>query len=102
MIAESGVTCVWLPPPSDSVSPQGYLPRDLYDLNSAYGNEVRLCSQKSFAVRKALKVWNESACGVWCDVHVAAAAPATGVSPQGQTPFCTCDLKVPSARWPSR
>lgn len=44
MIAESGVTCVWLPPPSDSVSPQGYLPRDLYDLNSAYGNEVRLCS----------------------------------------------------------
>ena len=40
MIAESGVTCVWLPPPSDSVSPQGYLPRDLYDLNSAYGTEV--------------------------------------------------------------
>ena len=43
MIAESGITSVWLPPPSDSVSPQGYLPRDLYDINSAYGNEVRLC-----------------------------------------------------------
>ncbi len=32
---------LWLPPPSDSVSPQGYLPRDLYDLSSAYGSEVR-------------------------------------------------------------
>lgn len=28
-----------LPPPTDSVSPEGYLPRDLYDLdNSKYGN----------------------------------------------------------------
>jgi hypothetical protein len=25
--AEMGFTAVWLPPPSDSVSPQGYLPR---------------------------------------------------------------------------
>ena len=40
MIADAGITSVWLPPPSDSVSPQGYLPRDLYDLNSAYGSEV--------------------------------------------------------------
>ncbi|KAK9843998.1 hypothetical protein WJX81_001575 [Elliptochloris bilobata] len=41
-IAETGITSVWLPPPSDSVSPQGYLPRDLYDLNSAYGTEGEL------------------------------------------------------------
>lgn len=38
-MASSGITSVWLPPPSDSVSPQGYLPRDLYNLNSAYGSE---------------------------------------------------------------
>jgi len=25
--AEQGFTAVWMPPPSDSVSPQGYLPR---------------------------------------------------------------------------
>ena len=40
-IADDGITVLWLPPPSDSVSPQGYLPRDLYDLDSAYGSEVR-------------------------------------------------------------
>ena len=31
-----------LPPPSDSVSPQGYLPRDLYQLDSQYGSEAEL------------------------------------------------------------
>ena len=41
-IAEAGFTSAWLPPPSDSVSPQGYLPRDLYKLDSAYGSEVEL------------------------------------------------------------
>lgn len=41
-MASSGITSVWLPPPSDSVSPQGYLPRDLYTLNSAYGTEGEL------------------------------------------------------------
>ncbi|KIY98872.1 hypothetical protein MNEG_9089 [Monoraphidium neglectum] len=40
--AEMGFTSVWLPPPSDSVSPQGYLPRDLYQLDSAYGSEGEL------------------------------------------------------------
>ena len=42
MIAKAGFTSVWLPPPSDSVSPQGYLPRDLWSLNSAYGSEGEL------------------------------------------------------------
>jgi len=37
--ARDGFTAVWLPPPSDSVSPQGYLPRDLYCLESRYGSE---------------------------------------------------------------
>ncbi|KAI8469622.1 MAG: glycoside hydrolase superfamily [Monoraphidium minutum] len=40
--AEEGFTAVWMPPPSDSVSPQGYLPRDLYLLDSAYGTESEL------------------------------------------------------------
>ena len=44
-IAEAGFTAVWLPPPTDSVSDQGYLPRDLYNLNSFYGNvdDLRRC-----------------------------------------------------------
>ena len=38
LIAGMGFTGVWLPPPSDSIAPQGYLPRDLYRLDSSYGS----------------------------------------------------------------
>ncbi|GFR49731.1 hypothetical protein Agub_g11888 [Astrephomene gubernaculifera] len=41
-IADAGFTAVWMPPPSESVSPQGYLPKDLYALDSAYGSEGEL------------------------------------------------------------
>lgn len=41
-LAAVGFTALWLPPPSESVSPQGYLPRDLYNLNSTYGTEAEL------------------------------------------------------------
>ena len=39
---QAGFTQVWLPPPSDSLAPQGYLPRNMYSLNSAYGSEESL------------------------------------------------------------
>lgn len=35
-LASLGFTVMWLPPPTDSVSPEGYMPRDLYNLNSRY------------------------------------------------------------------
>ncbi|KAK9829872.1 hypothetical protein WJX72_008358 [[Myrmecia] bisecta] len=41
-IADAGFSSVWMPPPSDSVSQQGYLPRDLYTLDSCYGTEADL------------------------------------------------------------
>lgn len=41
-IAEAGYTHVWLPPPSHSVSPEGYLPGHLYDLNTKYGSKQEL------------------------------------------------------------
>ncbi|KAF7803074.1 myosin-3-like isoform X1 [Senna tora] len=43
-ISQCGVTAVWLPPPTESVSPEGYLPLDLYNLNSKYGSEQELRS----------------------------------------------------------
>ncbi|KAG2426720.1 hypothetical protein HYH02_014760 [Chlamydomonas schloesseri] len=36
------VSHVWLPPPSHSVSKEGYLPGQLYDLDSEYGNQAQL------------------------------------------------------------
>ncbi|XP_025699161.1 alpha-amylase 3, chloroplastic isoform X3 [Arachis hypogaea] len=33
-LASLGFTVVWLPPCTESVSPEGYMPRDLYNLNS--------------------------------------------------------------------
>ena len=43
-LANLGFTSLWLPPFTNSVSPQGYMPRDLYDLNSKYGSEAELRS----------------------------------------------------------
>ena len=40
--ADLGFTVAWLPPPTDSVSPQGYMPRDPYNLQSRYGSEIEL------------------------------------------------------------
>ncbi|KAH0456337.1 hypothetical protein IEQ34_014244 [Dendrobium chrysotoxum] len=41
-LAESGFTSVWLPPATHSVSPEGYLPQNLYSLDSSYGSELQL------------------------------------------------------------
>ena len=41
-IAAWGFTGMWLPPPSQSIAKQGYMPQDLYNLNSKYGSEEGL------------------------------------------------------------
>uniref|UniRef100_A0A453BWM6 1,4-alpha-D-glucan glucanohydrolase n=1 Tax=Aegilops tauschii subsp. strangulata TaxID=200361 RepID=A0A453BWM6_AEGTS len=43
-IAKSGFTSVWLPPPTQSLSPEGYLPQNLYSLDSCYGSLQQLNS----------------------------------------------------------
>ncbi|PKA50955.1 Alpha-amylase 3, chloroplastic [Apostasia shenzhenica] len=41
-LASLGFTIIWLPPPTESVSPEGYMPKDLYNLNSRYGSMEEL------------------------------------------------------------
>ncbi|XP_045799013.1 uncharacterized protein LOC123893134 isoform X2 [Trifolium pratense] len=47
-LSKCGVTAVWLPPPTESVAPQGYMPSDLYNLNSSYGSveELKHCIEE--------------------------------------------------------
>lgn len=41
-IASAGFTHIWLPPVSQSVSEEGYLPSQFYNFNSKYGSEQEL------------------------------------------------------------
>ena len=41
-LAEAGITDIWLPPPSNSVAREGYLPSKLFELDGGYGSEAEL------------------------------------------------------------
>lgn len=43
-IGAAGVDLVWLPPPQDSLSPEGYMPRRLQSLDSSYGTAAQLAA----------------------------------------------------------
>jgi alpha-amylase len=40
-LADSQIDAIWMPPPSDAASPDGYLPRRLYRLDNSYGTEAQ-------------------------------------------------------------
>ncbi|MEO0875794.1 MAG: alpha-amylase C-terminal beta-sheet domain-containing protein [Bacteroidota bacterium] len=47
---------VWLPPPSDAAAPQGYLPRELYDVSTNYGTQQELTNCISALHNEGIKV----------------------------------------------
>ncbi|XP_068634357.1 alpha-amylase 3, chloroplastic-like [Aristolochia californica] len=55
-LSSLGFTIVWLPPPTESVSPEGYMPRDLYNLNSRYGSMEHLKSLVNRLHEEGIKV----------------------------------------------
>lgn len=55
-LSNAGITHVWLPPPSQSAAPQGYLPGRLYDLDaSKYGSKDELKSLIAALHRNGIK-----------------------------------------------
>jgi len=59
-VADMGFTVVWLPPPTDSVSDEGYMPRDLYLLESNYGSKQGLKDAVDELHRCGLKVLGDA------------------------------------------
>lgn len=61
-IRKVGIDAIWLPPCYKSVSPQGYMPLDLYDMNSQYGSEDDL--------RQCIRSFNAHDIDVYADIVI--------------------------------
>ncbi|KAI3435981.1 hypothetical protein D9Q98_002039 [Chlorella vulgaris] len=68
-LGRMGFTAIWLPPPTQSVSKQGYMPGDLYDLNSAYGTEEDLIGCVRALQAAGLKVLGDAVLNHRCAQH---------------------------------
>jgi len=51
---------IWMPPPTDSVSPEGYMPRDLYLLDSKYGTQQALVEVIQMFQSRGIKVLGDA------------------------------------------
>ncbi|TVU35324.1 hypothetical protein EJB05_17209, partial [Eragrostis curvula] len=68
-LASLGFTIIWSPPPTDSVSPEGYMPRDLYNLNSRYGTMEELKELVKIYHEAGIKVLGDAVLNHRCAQH---------------------------------
>lgn len=61
-IKQIGIDAIWLPPCSKSVSPQGYMPLNLYDIDSEYGTENDL--------KNCIRCFNDINIDVYADIVI--------------------------------
>lgn len=68
-LSSLGFTVIWLPPPTESISPEGYMPKDLYNLKSRYGNidELKVLVKKFHEV--GIKVLGDAVLNHRCAHH---------------------------------
>lgn len=72
-IAAAQIDMIWLPPPSDAASPEGYLPRELNKLNSEYGtrraltNLIKKCHQHDLKVIADIVINHRVGTKGWAD-----------------------------------
>ena len=90
-LRNAGIDAIWMPPPSNSAAPQGYLPRELYDLNSAYGTERQLRNLISKANRNRIKVLAD----IVINHRVGSSDAVTFENPDWPTFFITADDEGP-------
>ena len=64
-----GATLIWMPPMTDSVSPEGYMPRDLYHLDSAYGPFDDLVNCVRTYQREGIKCLGDAVLNHRCASH---------------------------------
>ena len=67
--AEMGFTYVWLPPSVASVSEQGYMPNDYFNLNSHYGSEEELIGAIKALKEAGLRVAGDCVLNHRCALH---------------------------------
>lgn len=64
-----GFTYVWLPPPTASVSPEGYMPTDYFNLSSRYGDEAGLRRAVAALKAEGIKVAGDCVLNHRCALH---------------------------------
>lgn len=90
-VVDAGIDVWWMPPPSNSAAPQGYLPRELYDLNTAYGTRAQLEALINNLHADNVKVLSD----IVINHRVGSSDAVTFANPDWPTFFITADDEGP-------